>query len=106
MIAQDFKQRVRLYVEDSFSPTEGWVIEEKKVEAEVNYLLMRKGGAIAIARIVDEGSISKDLVQELSALRDMNQAYLAIIYRSSRVPVQPEAASVATRIGVSVIEVP
>ncbi len=105
MTDEDFKKRVRRFVEEAFRPNEGWDIQERKVENEVDVIVMRRSGATAIARLVSQGSISKEQVRELSALRDMNQAYLGIIYRPPEVEVEPEAARLSTRLGVRVIEV-
>ncbi len=102
---EDFRRRVHRFVEEAFPSSDGWGIEEKRVDDDFDLILMRRRAAIAIGRIVGEGFLSTEAVRELSDLRDRNQAYLALIYRSPQVQVSPDAASLATRLGVRIIEV-
>ncbi len=96
---------MRRFVEEAFPSGDGWGIEEKRVGDDFDLLLMRRRGAIAIGRVVGEGFLSTEAVRELSDLRDRNQAYLALIYRSPQVQVSLDAASLSTRLGVRIIEV-
>jgi len=100
----DFLDRVRDYVRQVFAQSEGWSVEEGSVEG-APVMVIRRRGQIAIARVVEKGLVTKELVQEVSALRDTNQAYLGIIYRAREVGVGPHESALATRLGVRIVEV-
>ena len=87
-----------------FPEGQGWTVEESNA-AGFTVLTLRLRGQLALARIVSEGSVTRQIVEEMNALRDMNQAYLVIIYKHRAVSVQPEAQSYATRLGVRIVEI-
>lgn len=105
MAERDFRKAVRNYVDGVFSSTEGWVIEEKQGEGgKHDIVMMRRPRALAVGVIVAQGPVSKKIVEEAEALRDMNKGYLAIVYTNAGARVEPDADSYATRTGVRIIK--
>ncbi len=101
-MTEDFLQRARNYVREIFPANDGWTVQEKSVDG-IPILVMSRRGQIAIAGVVAGRVITREVIEEVSALRDMNQAYLAIIYKPKEVEMEPIASSWATRLGVRVI---